>query len=209
MKKFKQISNKEFSCIMNIDELEEYDVTIEDLSTNYSAANQFLTTIIDEAKEEGFPMFAHAYDVKVIVDKGLIKFIFTENINAEPGYANEPMARESYDDYDDEEGDDDNIDEEAIVHDGTMVFELKTITDAIRLSKAFPEVDVDSNLYKYNKDYYLTVNVENCSSQEIKSITVRTCDHVDYNLESGYSVEYITEHGTLLRDDAINFLKSV
>ena len=232
--KFKRIEDNKIRCVISDDELIENGMSLEDFVNDQMKTQDFVRKVLEDAYEVleiDESEKARAYTVQITIDNdGVTLIIIPEKAPSNAGIGNaiqelkkhlEKMQNKMHETRVNEINDkasellkeaSENIEgnENVGVRDALFWAAIDELDDAIKLCKQVPKYEgVKTTLYKYRDVYYLKIDMEGYSSNDIASVLLVVSEYSKEVFVEEYDGAMIEEHGDVMCEDCFEKLAKI
>ena len=228
----KRINDNQIRCALTEAEIEEMGFTIDEIIGNGETTQKFMRVVLEKVEEqeaidiellspmvraELLPDHSMAITFGGITEeekKGMFGKIL-EMMNQMAGKVGQPETEAMTEpktpsqkiESDTFENQMEALETEEIFAESTpLALEFEKIEDAVRICKLFAgkEKVPQSSFYKMDEKYYLIMEYQGFSKQEIKPLAFMAVEYNHHRIASPTGISYIKEHGKcILAQDAI------
>lgn len=232
--KFKRIEDNKIRCVISDDELIENGMSLEDFVNDQMKTQDFVRKVLEDAYEVleiDESEKARAYTVQLTINNdGVTLIIIPEKAPSNAGIGSaiqelkkhlEEMQDKMHETRVNETNNkasellkeaSENIEsnEKVGIRDALFWAAIDELDDAIRLCKQVPKYEgVETTLYKYRDVYYLKINMEGYSSNDIASVLLVVSEYSEEVFVEEYDGAMIEEHGDVICEDCFERLAKI
>lgn len=211
----KRLSNNQIRCALTEEEIEEMGFTLDEIIGNGETTQKFMKVVLEKVEEQeqiDVDLLSPMVRAELLPDHSMaITFggITEEEKKGMFGKILEMMGQMAgkADHLSEPEIAADSSDDDEVFEESTQLgLEFASIEEAIRISKIFSgkEKLPQSSFYKMNEKYYLFMEFEGFSKQEMKPLAFTAVEYNNRRIAEPSGIAYIKEHGKcILAQDAI------